>query len=1118
MKGKIIACGLFVGFSACTLFADSVAGITPDAVIVTNEIKHKESGRYFVYKATTIPKSKTVSGDLTVNCYLGWTRESSDVFSDLYAWYGTVIGDFSECRSLTSATFVNDGHIATDFYCGDKFEFESMVRGAFENCTSLTNVVLPTSVKKIPDDAFKKCADLRTVRAEGCVEIGTSSYEGSGVCAVDLSNVKSVGARAFADCTNLTTVVFGKDLSALGKDAFKGAAKLTNVTFQGKPPTGLEESGLLDNYPANVSYGTDDADAWQSVLKERAKEIRVSFKPESGCAIAAGEEVEIEMTCSCAGAKIYYTTDGSVPTQGSILYDGSVRLSREVGKELIVSAIAIVDGWSVESPQVKSIVFPIEKCSAPNINSETTRFDAASLQVSIECATDSATVFYTTDGSEPSRGNGAVYTGPFAVYATTVIKAFAVKEDYKDSVIVEAVFDKENKLSEASGLLNYLPRDWHDVDGSSEPWTVVTDDTHDGESALKSACEYSKMDVSVPGTGRVAFWWKIVGDQGSSLFFVDGQQKAKMEGSDGWQQVVIDVREPGTHTLIWEYWCDPYVGDFSGSGYLLIDDVSWSAVVDDDKTSRVFVYDGKEHSIEVAAENDAQAKVLYALSESGPFSEEIPGFVDVMEPLTVWYKVDGGMVDGVPVYLGSSAVGKATVTIQPKAITPEMIKVLDKPVYDGTAQEPGFEVSDGEPSIIKGFDWELVGYANNVDAGLATVTIRAVEGANYTGEATSSFEIAKAEYDVSIIEWSKTRSFVYDGKTHGVTLEGLPTGVSATLTGCEAKDAGSYVAHATLTFDAKNYQTPSVADCNWTIERRNVVLKIADLDKSYDGYSLSASGKDVSGDGYVDGECLDYYDFTKLVDMGSGVSSCSFRDSETAKVSNYNVTLVEGTLRVTVGDSVYAGEVVSAEMRADEPNIMDIRYVVHSVKDKVDVRLAIFKDGVRSFANVVLPQTYVEGTESNVGDGVAANSTNTVSWRVSDDWDIDLAKVKVDVLVKPNETYLPFRWVTIPGRNAHPTMKVSTNPVDAAHLFNALLWLYADRDSGLSLVEGGLLHDGFTLAVRDDVTDAGVRYVYEKMGYSVLEGEDLDYVRSALRKPMKNEPAFSRYAVKVLGE
>ena len=1117
MKARIIASGILFAFSVGNSFAaaDLSDRIRLDAVTITDTIKVDEAGRYFVYKGTTIPITKDISGDLTVKCYLGSTRHSGS-FGDIFDWYGTIIGDFSECHSLKSATFINDGHRST--YYDVEFRFESLVSSAFENCSSLTNVVLPASIKTIPDGAFRNCEKLISVVAPGCDKIGAGAYEGSAVRTLDLSNVKTLGDRAFADCTDLTTVIFGENLSSIGVDAFKGATKLTNVTFAGKPPKGIVESGLFENFPANISYGTAGAAEWEAVLKERAKEIYVTITPETGYLIPAGEEVEIEMSCSFAGAKIYYTTDGSVPTEGSSLYSEKLHLAREAGKELVVRAIAVVDGWTTESPMVKTLVFALEECKTPDIISDTPQFDAVSKQVSIECATTGATIFYTIDGSEPSRENGLVYVSPFVIYESTVVKAVAVKEDCEDSAVSEVAFEKENALSEASGLVNFLPRDWHYIDGSSDPWSVVADDARARGKALKSDCQYSKMDVSVPGTGRISFWWKIVGDQGSGLFFVDGQQKAEKVGSDGWQHCVVDIREPGEHTLVWEYWCEPYVGDFSGSGYLLLGDMSWSAVIDDELTSCVAEYDGKGHSIAVAAAKDAHATVLYSLSENGPYTDVAPEAVDVSDPLTVWYKVDGGMIDGVPVYLGEPAVGKATVTVLPKLITPEMITILENPVYDGTAHEPRFAVADGEPSIIKDSDWELVEYANNVDAGVATVTIRAVEVGNYRGEATASFEIAKAVHDVSGMEWTKDRTFVYDGKMHGVSIVGLPDGVTASLTGNEARDAGSYRAHAELTVDEKNYQVPSIADCTWTIEKRDVVLKVADLDKSFDGYALSASSKDVSAEGYVEGECLDYYDFTQLVAMGCGVSSFSFRDSETAKASNYNVTLVEGALRITIGGSVYAGEVVSAKMRADDPNVMDVQYVVRSVKDKVDVRLAVFKDGVRSFANVILPEAFVYGTEANVGDGVMANSTNTVSWRVSDDWNVDLAKVKVDVLVKPNETYLPFRWVTIPGRKGRPTVKVSTNPVDAGNLFNALLWLYADRDAGLSLIEGGLSHEGFSLAVGDDVTEAGVRYVYEKMGYSVLEGEMLDYVRSALRKPMKDEPAFSRYAVQVLGE
>lgn len=1030
---------------------------------------------------------------------------------------------------------------------GSSYDYDIRKVGDFSSCEYITSLTIPeyTFVSAYPDDlhlksireiavgAFSNCCSLTVARilAPGIVALPQSCFWGcEKLSEIEMPNITDVGDEAFAGCAGLKKVAFGRGLKSLGKDSFRGAVNLESVSFSSFPPSGLNDSHLLDHISlSQISIPDGYMTEWVAALSQCGKNLVVEFRPAGCIGVEAGVPQQLEMVCEYADARIYYTIDGSVPTDKSMEYTGPISVVREKGKDLVVKAIAVSGKWPVDSPIVQTISYTLENCSAPQIQSNAGAFERPLLGITITSATKDATIYYTLDGSEPSEGIGLKYTQPFDIYKTTIVKAIAIKEDFKDSAVSEVVFEKENKLSEASGLLNYLPRDWHYVDGSSEPWEVVSEDTHGGSVALKSDSYYSKMDVTVPGTGRIAFWWKIVGEQqvvgslslqGMADFYVDGQLKASLWDSGDWQQVVVDIREPGEHTLVWEYWRwnEEFVSDDSGARHLLLDDMSWSAVIDDELTSCVAEYDGKGHSIAVAAAKDAQATVLYSQSENGPYTDVAPETVDVSDPLTVWYKVDGGMVDGVPVYLGEPAVGKATVTIQPKLITPEMITILENPVYDGTAREPRFAVADGEPSIIKDSDWELVGYSNNVDAGVATVTIRAVEGGNYRGEATASFEIAKAVHDVSGMEWTKDRTFVYDGKMHGVSIVGLPEGVTASLAGNEARDAGSYRAHAELTVDEKNYQVPSIADCTWTIERRDVVLKVADLDKSFDGYALSASSKDVSAEGYVEGECLDYYDFTQLVAMGCGISSFSYRDSETAKASNYNVTLVEGTLRVTVGSSVYAGEVVSAKMRASDPNVMDVQYVVRSVKDKVDVRLAVFKDGVRSFANVILPEAFVDGTEANVGDGVMANSTNTVSWRVSDDWNIDLAKVKVDVLVKPNETYLPFKWVTIPGRKGRPTVKVSTNPVEAGNLFNALLWLYADRDAGLSLVEGGLLHEGLSLVVGDDVTDAGVRYVYEKMGYSALEGEMLDYVRSALRKPMKNEPAFSLYAVQVLGE
>ena len=59
-------------------------------------------------------------------------------------------------------------------------------------------------------------------------------------------------------------------------------------------------------------------------------------------------------------------------------------------------------------------------------------------------------------------------------------------------------------------------------------------------------------------------------------------------------------------------------------------------------------------------------------------------------------------------------------------------------------------------------------------------------------------------------------------------------------------------------------------------------------------------------------------------------------------------------------------EYVSAAVRENDPTILDVVYRVKSEKPTVKVRALAYKDGVRSFANVVRPETFIEGTDVNV--------------------------------------------------------------------------------------------------------------------------------------------------------
>lgn len=211
--------------------------------------------------------------------------------------------------------------------------------------------------------------------------------------------------------------------------------------------------------------------------------------------------------------------------------------------------------------------------------------------------------------------------------------------------------------------------------------------------------------------------------------------------------------------------------------------------------------------------------------------------------------------------------------------------------------------------------------------------------------------------------------------------------------------------------------------------------------------------------------------------------------------------------------------IVSSKIRETDPTIVDIVYKVTSSKPTVKVRALAFKDGVRSFANVVRPETFIEGTAANIGDGITANVEHKLSWKVSADWKETLAKVKFEVLALDGEL-LPLELTTLPKTGTQPKMEVSWNALFDSWVFDALMWLYADKDPGLILTSGVLKNGDVRLAdgasVSKTMYDATV-YVYGKMGYELLQGERLEYARQMLRRNLPNI-SVAQYAVKVIEE
>lgn len=92
----------------------------------------------------------------------------------------------------------------------------SIASGAFQNCTSVTDITLPDTVSSIGENAFNGCIRLKSINMPSALtSIGANAFAGCSVLPIVYlgSNVTTVGANAFQDCPDLVLVLAGSDSS-----------------------------------------------------------------------------------------------------------------------------------------------------------------------------------------------------------------------------------------------------------------------------------------------------------------------------------------------------------------------------------------------------------------------------------------------------------------------------------------------------------------------------------------------------------------------------------------------------------------------------------------------------------------------------------------------------------------------------------------------------------------------------------------------------------------------------------------------------------------------------------------------------------------------------------------
>ena len=344
---------------------------------------------------------------------------------------------FNDCENLKNIT-LNEG-------------LETIGNSAFHNCYSVTSITLPSTLKAMDEDAFSYCRDLKSISIpDGVTSIGKSLFKGcpslvsvklpaalsaipdemfsycSSLRSIDIpSTVKSIGNSAFFDCDALTSVIIPEGVETLENSVFYGCDNLLSVSI----PEGITVIPYQAFY-YNSSLTTVSLPSTLSTITESAFYACSSLPsitiPENVNSIGKYAFKECNKLTS-----VYCLP--MTPPEMSSDNDGNAFVDALERATLYVKAEALND-YKISTRWNEFQ----HKQTIDNLFCEQPTFALTDYMLTMSTTTAGATIYYTTDGTDPTTGS-TQYTAPIPFMQNGTVKAIAVKEGLDNSAVSEFV-------------------------------------------------------------------------------------------------------------------------------------------------------------------------------------------------------------------------------------------------------------------------------------------------------------------------------------------------------------------------------------------------------------------------------------------------------------------------------------------------------------------------------------------------------------------------------------------------------------------------------------------------------------------------------------------------------
>jgi glucosylceramidase len=156
-----------------------------------------------------------------------------------------------------------------------------------------------------------------------------------------------------------------------------------------------------------------------------------AFSPAAGTFASAQS---VTLSCSTAGASIYYTTNGATPTAASTLYSAAISVSATA----TIEAIAVASGYNNSAVASATFTISLPVAATPTFSPAAGAYNSAQ-SVTLSDSSTGAVIYYTADGSTPTT-TSTKYASPIPLADTTTISAIAAAPNFTQSAIASGLF------------------------------------------------------------------------------------------------------------------------------------------------------------------------------------------------------------------------------------------------------------------------------------------------------------------------------------------------------------------------------------------------------------------------------------------------------------------------------------------------------------------------------------------------------------------------------------------------------------------------------------------------------------------------------------------------------